>query len=155
MLQVLSHKQISWRRLHWWSQCTCPGVKSLSHVQLCVTPMTVAHQAPLSMEFSRQDYSSGLPFPSPGDPLAQPWYSPVKVMPLSSIMILIDPRVISNVKVWKKGLSCRQREPRKFCFTLMTLSRYTPRFYIIKERRREMYFAFAIFLYAKYLLVSI
>ena len=32
-----------------------------------VTPCTVAHQAPLSMEFSRQEYWSGLPFPSPGD----------------------------------------------------------------------------------------
>ena len=32
-----------------------------------VTSWTVAHQAPLSMEFSRQEYWSGLPFPSPGD----------------------------------------------------------------------------------------
>jgi len=31
------------------------------------TPWTIAHQAPLSMEFSRQEYWSGLPFPSPGD----------------------------------------------------------------------------------------
>ena len=31
------------------------------------TPCTVAHQAPPSMEFSRQEYWSGLPFPSPGD----------------------------------------------------------------------------------------
>ena len=31
-------------------------------------PWTVACQAPLSMEFSRQEYWSGLPFPSPGDP---------------------------------------------------------------------------------------
>ena len=31
------------------------------------TSCTVAHQAPLSMEFSRQEYWSGLPFPSPGD----------------------------------------------------------------------------------------
>ena len=38
-----------------------------SHVQLFVTPWTVAHQAPLSMRFSRQEYWSGLPFPSPGD----------------------------------------------------------------------------------------
>ena len=33
----------------------------------CVTPWTVAHQASLSMGFSRQEYCSGLPFPSPGD----------------------------------------------------------------------------------------
>ena len=41
--------------------------KSLSRVQLFATPWTVAHQAPLSMEFSRAEYWSGLPFPSPGD----------------------------------------------------------------------------------------
>ena len=40
---------------------------SLSQVQFYVTPWTVAHQAPLSMEFSRQEYWSGLPFPSLGD----------------------------------------------------------------------------------------
>ena len=42
-------------------------VKSLSRVLLSVTPWTVACQAPLSMGFSRQEYWSGLPFPSPGD----------------------------------------------------------------------------------------
>ena len=42
-------------------------VKSLSRVQLFATPWTVAHQASLSMGFSRQEYWSGLPFPSPGD----------------------------------------------------------------------------------------
>ena len=42
-------------------------VKLLSRVQPFVTPWTVAHQAPLSMGFSRQEYWSGLPFPSPGD----------------------------------------------------------------------------------------
>ena len=36
----------------------------LSHVLLFVNPWTVAHQAPLSMEFSRQEYQSGLSFPS-------------------------------------------------------------------------------------------
>ena len=42
-------------------------VKSLSHVRLFATPWTVAHQAPPSMGFFRQEYWSGLPFPSPGD----------------------------------------------------------------------------------------
>ena len=42
-------------------------VKSLSHVQLFATLWTVAHQAPLSMGFSGQEYWSGLLFPSPGD----------------------------------------------------------------------------------------
>ena len=40
--------------------------QSLSHVQLFATPWTVAHQAPLSTKFSRQEYWSGLHFPSPG-----------------------------------------------------------------------------------------
>ena len=39
----------------------------LSHVQLFETSWTVAHQVPLSMELSRQEYWDGLPFPSPGD----------------------------------------------------------------------------------------
>ena len=42
-------------------------VKSFSHVQLFATPWTVAYQALPSMGFSRQEYWSGLPFPSPGD----------------------------------------------------------------------------------------
>ena len=42
-------------------------VKSLSRVQLFATLWTVTYQPPLSMGFSRQEYWSGLPFPSPGD----------------------------------------------------------------------------------------
>ena len=42
-------------------------VKSLSRVRLFATPWTGAHQAPLSLGFSRQEYWSGLPFPSPGE----------------------------------------------------------------------------------------
>ena len=45
-----------------WSE-----VKLLSRVRLFATPWTVAYQDPLSMGFSRQEYWSGLPFPSPGD----------------------------------------------------------------------------------------
>ena len=36
-----------------------------SRVRLCATPQTVAHQAPLSLGFSRQEHWRGLPFPSP------------------------------------------------------------------------------------------
>ena len=42
-------------------------VKSLSHVRLFETPQTVAYQVLPSMGFSRQEYWSGLPFPSPED----------------------------------------------------------------------------------------
>ena len=45
--------------------CVC--VCTLSRVQLFVTPCTVAHQALLSMRFSRKEYWSGLPFPPPWD----------------------------------------------------------------------------------------
>ena len=42
-------------------------MKSLSRVRPFATLWTVAHQAPQSVGFSRQEYWSGLPFPSPGD----------------------------------------------------------------------------------------
>ena len=42
----------------------------------CATPWTVALQAPLSMKFPRQEYWSGLPFPSPGD-LPDPGIEPI------------------------------------------------------------------------------
>ena len=42
-------------------------MKLLSCVWLFATPWSIAYQAPLSMGFSRQEYWSGLPFPSPGD----------------------------------------------------------------------------------------
>ena len=51
-------------------------VKSESEVaQSCLTPWTVAHQAPPSMGFSRKEYWSGLTFPSPGD-LSNPGIKP-------------------------------------------------------------------------------
>ena len=53
----------------WWSVEVYSAFffPSLSHVQLFATPWTVAYQAPPSMGFSRQEYWSGLLFPSPGD----------------------------------------------------------------------------------------
>ena len=50
-------------------------VKSLSRVQLFANPCIVAYQAPLSMGFSRQEYWSGWPLPSPGD-LSDPGIEP-------------------------------------------------------------------------------
>ena len=74
-------------------------MKSFSRVQLFVTPWTVAHQAPLSMGFSRQEYWSGLPFPSPGDlpdPGIEPRSPALQVVALTSeppgkpIYIILD-----------------------------------------------------------------
>ena len=56
-----------WRKLPASFQRWKWKVKLLSRVQLFATPWTVAYQAPQSMEFSRQEYWSGLPFPSPQD----------------------------------------------------------------------------------------
>ena len=47
--------------------CVRMCAQSLNCIQLFVTPRTVARQAPLCMKFSRREYWSGLPFPSPGD----------------------------------------------------------------------------------------
>ena len=49
-------------------------VKSLSRVRLLATPWTAAYQAPPSMGFSRQEYWSGVPLPSPLVPLVQTFY---------------------------------------------------------------------------------
>ena len=64
-------------------------VKSYSHsfIQFFAIPWTVAHEAPLSMEFSRQEYWSGLPFPSPGDlpnPGIEPGYPALQADSLPS-----------------------------------------------------------------------
>ena len=59
-----------WRQVVLWEviQEAMVGKEgALVHVRLLATPWTVARQAPLSMEFSRQEYWSGFPFPSPVD----------------------------------------------------------------------------------------
>ena len=60
--------------------CVCVCVLGrFSHVQPFATPWTVAHQAPLSMGLSRQEYWSGLPCPPPGD-LTNPGIKPTSLM---------------------------------------------------------------------------
>ena len=68
--EALKRLEVPWlKRL---STSACTNIRkwkyqSLSHVQLFATPWTVARQPPLSMGFSRQEYWSGYPFPSPGN----------------------------------------------------------------------------------------
>ena len=50
-----------------WRAVLCIVTRALSHVKLFATPWAVLCQAPLSMEFSKQEHGSGLPFPPPGD----------------------------------------------------------------------------------------
>ena len=88
-------------------------MKSLSCVRLFATPWTVAHQAPPSMGFSRQEYWSGLPFPSPGDlpdPGIEPRSSTLRADALTSEPPgkpygLLNPLSASNLASWRaKGV---------------------------------------------------
>ena len=77
--------------------CVCICAQSLSRVQLCATPQTGAHQAPVSMGSSRQEYWSELLFPSPGellDPGLKPCllYSQTDSLPLHN---LVSPQFFS------------------------------------------------------------
>ena len=64
-------------------------VKSFSHVRLFATSWAEASEAPSSMEFSRQEYWSELPFPSPGD-LPNPGIEP-RSPALQSDALLSEP----------------------------------------------------------------
>ena len=75
---------------------------SCSVFQLFATPWTVAYQAPLSMGFSRQQYWSGLTFPSPGD-LPNPG-----IEPGLAIRFLYD---IIHVQAINAGEGVEKREP--------------------------------------------
>ena len=65
-----------------------------THVQFFVTPQTVASKALLSMEFSRQEYWSGLSFPPPGD-LPDPGIKPV------SHISCIGRRILYPITTWE------------------------------------------------------
>ena len=71
--------------------------KSLSRVRLFATPWTVAHQASPSMGFSRQEYWSGLSFPSPGD-LLHPGIEP-RSLALQADALPSEPQGIAKVSV--------------------------------------------------------
>ena len=78
---------------HFLLQCMKVKVKSLSRVRLLATPWTAAHQAPLSMGFSRQECWSGVPLPSPrfSTILSKSQYNPIKISAgfLTKVEILI------------------------------------------------------------------
>ena len=86
-------------------------VNSLSRVLLFATPWTVAHQAPPSMGFSRQEYWTGLPFPSPGD-LSNPGTEPTSPA-LQADALTSEPRVDSLEKtLMLGGIGGRRRRGR-------------------------------------------
>ena len=86
-------------------------MKSLSPVRLFATPWTVAHQAPPSMGFSRQEYWSGLPFPSPGD-LPNPGIEPRSPTLQADALTSAPPGKPVGEPVWK----LKSRNPGSISF---------------------------------------
>ena len=101
--------------------------KSLSHVRLLATPWTTAHQVPPSMGFSRQEYWSGVPSPSPGTTIALTiWTFVSKVMSslfntLSRFVIALHSKSKHRLISWLKSPSSLIWEPKKIKSTLFPL----------------------------------
>ena len=74
-------------------------MKLLSRVRLFATLWTGAYQAPLSMGFSRQEYWSGLPFPSPRD-LPDPGIEPGSPA-LEADALTFEPYVKGETQIWE------------------------------------------------------
>ena len=70
----------------------------LSCVRLFAAAWTVACQSPLSMEFSRQEYWSGLTFPSPGD------LPHLGIEPMSLVSLVLTDRFFTNCATWEAPL---------------------------------------------------
>ena len=87
-------------------------VKSLTRVQLSATPWTAAYQAPLSMGFSRQEYWSGMPSPSPPSMLKTG-----KSISLTSISAKLQTTNLPEgvTDNWASPSQCMQKWPH-FCF---------------------------------------
>ena len=75
-----------------WSVCM---LSCFSHVRLCVTLWTIASQAPLSTEFSRQEYWSELPCPPPGD------LSHLGIKPASLMSPALADGCFTTSAIWK------------------------------------------------------
>ena len=97
-----------------------------SIIQLCLTlcdPQTVAHQGPLSMVFSKQEYWSGLSFPSPGD-LPDPGIKP------GSPALQAD-SVLSELPGKPSILSCKQEQFKKNPYTSVSANQFVSFAFII------------------------
>ena len=123
----------------------CPELKLFSHVQLFAIPWTVAYQTPPSMQCSRQEYWSGLPFPSPVQSLSRvrlfvtPWtaarqaslsitnsWSPPKPMSIESVMPsnhlilcrpLLLPSIFPSIRVFSNESALPIRWPKYWSFS--------------------------------------
>ena len=132
---MLSHRWISFQL----------RAQSLGRVRLFAAPWTVACQALLPMEFSRQEYWSWVPFPNPGD-LSHPgiehaclvssawsggffttstaWEAPFKVGPTKRCLLAFPVLIHDTGRVCLKTL-CKNPDSIKITFCLQTLSRFS------------------------------
>ena len=117
----------------WMSLDLCSSscvLNRFSHVRLFVTPWTVAHQAPLSMGFSRQEYWSGLPLPSPGDlpdsgielvspvvPAVQADYLPLNHQGSPDSYSEPPSKSLAHMTLWLQFCMILNREPSQGCFS--------------------------------------
>ena len=92
-----------------------------------VTPWTVAHQAPLSMEFSRQEYWSGLPFPPPGD-LPYPG-----IKPMSLTSPALADRFFTTSATWEAPTLKYQTEAIQFLRFQVSVFKYL---YVFKIKHK-------------------
>jgi len=110
-------------------------VKLLSRIQLPATPRTAAHQAPPSMGFSRQEYRSGLPLPSPHQhPVS---LSLLKLMSIESVMpsnnlipccpLLLLPSIFPSVRIFSNESIIHIRWPKywNFSFSISPSNEYS------------------------------
>ena len=88
----------------YWNICNysrlCVCAQLLSHVWLFATLWTVGHQDLKSLKFSRQEYGSGLPFPTPGD-LPDPGIKPPSLVSpaLAGGFFMTGPPVVKNIRI--------------------------------------------------------
>ena len=118
----------------------CEVVKLLSRVQLIAIPWTVACQVPLSMGFSRQEYWSGLPFPSLGDlpnPGIEPWSPALQADALPSEPP--TPRAcVGLVIVVVQSLSCVQLFATTWIAACLTSLSFTISWSLLKLMSTEL-----------------
>ena len=100
---IRSHRLVkSFRRTHKKSNTGC--VLSGSVVSNSAIPWTVARQAPLSVGFSRQEYWSGLPFPTPGDlpnPGIEPMSLPSMSLPSTTLAEAFFTTIDTGKQIWR------------------------------------------------------
>ena len=85
-------------------------LSSFSRVQFFVIPWTVAHQAPLSMDFSQQEYWNRLPFPSSGD-LPNPGMEPASPALQKNVLLLSHWERFKLASNWHAAAAAKSRQP--------------------------------------------